>query len=75
MENPNDGAEARLPSSHVVVDTRPIEAEQPAPSLPTIDASIYCMIIDDTCARIVGRLSIITSLIFCSNVISLLSLI
>ena len=37
-------AEVHIPQkSHVVVDTRPIDAEASAPRLPTIDASIYCM--------------------------------
>ena len=56
-EKPIPIAIASPPKSHVEEDTRPIAAEPSAPSLPTIDASIYCMTIVEICARIAGILS------------------
>ena len=56
-ENPVEHATHKPPNSHMVVDTNPIEAEASAPKLPTIDASIYCMTIDDNCATMAGTLS------------------
>ena len=41
---------------HVVVVTSPIDADGPAPRLPTIDASIYCIMIADNCAIMAGIL-------------------
>ena len=55
-ENPVAAAAHKPQNSHVVVDTNPMEAAAFAPKLPTIDASMYCMAIDDTCAMMAGTL-------------------
>jgi hypothetical protein len=52
------------PISQVEEDTRPMEAVAAAPRLPTIPASIYCMAIVVSWARIAGRLRDITRRIF-----------
>jgi hypothetical protein len=51
------------PNSHIVVETIPIDADALAPRLPTIDASIYCIIIMDSWARMAGKLNWATRLI------------
>ena len=51
-------------NNHIVELTSPIDALSLAPSLPTIDASIYSMMIVEICANIVGRLNCIISLFF-----------
>jgi hypothetical protein len=56
------------PNSQIVVDTSPIEAESSAPRQPTIDASIYCITIDDNCASTAGKLSKNVSLNCCPKV-------
>lgn len=48
------------PTSQVEVLTSPIAADAPAPRLPTIAESIYCMMIELICANIAGMLSRIT---------------
>ena len=57
--------------SHVEVETRPIEAEASAPTLPTMAASIYCMAIEENCATMAGILSCTTSESCWRNVIVL----
>ena len=52
------------PISHVEDETKPIEAVASAPRLPTIPASMYCIAMDVSCARIAGRLMLRTSRIF-----------
>jgi hypothetical protein len=52
------------PISHVVEETSPIDAVASAPRLPTIPASIYCIAIVVSCARIAGRLKLRTRRIF-----------
>ena len=64
-EKPEAAALSSPPKSHVVVDTKPIAAEASAPRLPTIDASIYCITIDDNCATTAGTLSITAKRTFC----------
>ena len=44
---PDAAALQMPPNNQIVVDTSPIEAESSAPRHPTIDASIYCITIDD----------------------------
>ena len=56
------------PNSQIVVETSPIEAESSAPRHPTIDASIYCITIDDNCASTAGKLSKNVSLNCCPKV-------
>lgn len=41
--------------SHVALAIRPTDALGLAPKLPSIEASIYCMSIDESCAKIAGR--------------------
>lgn len=43
--------------SHSDAATKPIEAESLAPNCPTIDASIYCMMIDESCTIMAGTLN------------------
>lgn len=64
-ENPVDAALITPQNSQVVVDTNPIEADALAPRLPTMDASIYCMAMDDNCAIIAGKLNNAVSLSCC----------
>jgi hypothetical protein len=49
--------DAKPMKSHVEVVTKPIDAEAEAPKLPTIEASMYCMTIEEICAMIAGTLS------------------
>ena len=56
MENPAAADPHTPPNSQVVVDTRPMAAEAPAPIRPTMDASIYCIITEVICAMIAGVL-------------------
>ena len=51
---PAAAAEQILPISHVVVSIKPIDADASAPRLPTIDASIYCIIVVVSCAKMAG---------------------
>ena len=53
-ENPMLAADARPPSSHVVVSTRPMAAEARAPRCPTIEASMKNITVAEICARILG---------------------
>lgn len=74
-EKPVAAALHNPPKSHVVVDISPIDAAGAAPRLPTIEASMYCMAIDENCANIDGMLSCTVSHICCPAVIALPSLI
>ena len=56
-EKPVAAAEHNPENSHVEVDTSPMEAEASAPRLPTMDASIYCMAMEENCAKMAGTLS------------------
>ena len=56
--NPVGTAPQIPPKSHVDVDTSPIDAAASAPRRPTMDASIYCIMMDDSCARIAGILRV-----------------
>ena len=56
-EKPAEVAETIPQNSHIVVDTKPMEAVACAPSPPTIDASIYCMRMWVIWASMEGRLS------------------
>ena len=49
-------AEVRPPKSHVLDATSPMDADASAPSLPTMDASMYSITIEDICAKIAGTL-------------------
>ena len=53
-----DVAALHIPlNSQVEAATSPIDAESFAPNCPTIDASIYCIMIDDSCTIIAGILN------------------
>lgn len=56
-ENPVAAAVQSPQKSHVVVDTSPMEADASAPIRPTMAASIYCMMMEDSCAIMAGTLS------------------
>ena len=56
-EKPMAAAEHSPPNSHVLVDIRPMDADAFAPRLPTIEASMYCMAMDDSCVIMAGMLS------------------
>ncbi len=56
IEKPAATAPHTPPKSHVELDTSPIEADAPAPRLPAIEASVYCIITEVTCAIIAGIL-------------------
>ena len=45
----------------MVVDTNPTEAACIAPKRPNIEASIYCIKIDESCAMMAGALSMAVS--------------
>ena len=51
------------PINHVDVETRPIAAEALAPRLPTMAASMYCIAMELSSAKIAGMLSAITCII------------
>ena len=55
------------PTSQVVVDTTPMAADALAPKLPTMEASIYSIIIVEIWAIMAGKLRANTSLIFSSS--------
>ena len=61
-EKPSDAALVMLPMSHVVLSTRPMAAEAPAPKWPTIEASMKNMSTAVTCAKIDGMLRLTISL-------------
>ncbi len=56
IEKPDATAPHTPPKSHVELDTRPIEADASAPRLPAMEASVYCIITEVTCAIIAGIL-------------------
>lgn len=60
-EKPAETPPMMPPISHVLVDTRPMDAEAFAPSAPTIAESMYCMAIVVICVSIAGRLKRQTS--------------
>ena len=64
-ENPVATALHRPFSSHVLVETTPIAADAPAPKFPTMAVSIYCIIMEVSCARIAGTLNRHTMDNFC----------
>ena len=70
-ENPVAAAAHNPQKSHVVVETSPMEADASAPRLPTIAASIYCIIMEDNCAMTAGMLSCTVRRSCCPNVIGL----
>ena len=54
-ENPTIAAEHSPQKSHRLVETSPTDALSSAPSRPTIAASIYCIMMLDSCAIIAGH--------------------
>ena len=68
-ENPVAAAAHNPQNSHVVVEISPMEAAAFAPRLPTIEASIYCMAIEETCAIMAGTLRYAVRRNCCPNVI------
>ena len=67
-EKPVAAAEQMPENSHVVVDISPMDAEAFAPRLPTMEASMYCMAMDDSCAMMAGPLSRAVSRSCCPHV-------
>ena len=61
-EKPEHTAVANPYIIQVLVETRPMDAEGPAPRRPTMPASMYCIITELNWARMAGRLSITMSL-------------
>ena len=59
-ENPVTAAVHHPPSSHVELETKPMEAEALAPRLPTMAASMYCIMVVLSCARTAGTLKLTT---------------
>ena len=59
------------PKSHNVVETSPIDAESSAPRLPTMEASMYCMMMLESCAMMAGTLSEAVSSSCCRSVMGL----
>ena len=55
----------RPPKSQVVVETSPMDAAASEPRCPTIEASMYCMTIEEIWAKMAGRLSVIVRWISC----------
>ena len=53
-EKPLPQAPQNPPSSHMQVDTRPMDAPAAAPRWPTMDVSIYCISTEDSCAMMAG---------------------
>ena len=68
-ENPVVAAAHNPQNSHVVVETKPMEAAAFAPRLPTIEASMYCMAMEDTCAMMAGVLRYMVRRSCCFSVI------
>ena len=66
-QKPTISARHSPPNSHVVDATSPMAAEAFVPSEPTMDVSIYCMMMEETCARMAGTLSCATSPICCRS--------
>ena len=64
-ENPTTNALHSPPNSHVLEATSPMAAEASRPSCPTMAASMYCMTIDEICAKIAGKLSCNVSAVCC----------
>lgn len=56
--------------SHSDVETRPMAAAGSVPRRPTIEASIYCMMMLDSWDRIAGRASLAASDSCCLNVLA-----
>ena len=69
-QKPTVRARHRPPSSHVLEATRPIAALASRPRWPTMDESIYCMAMEETCAKIAGMLNCRASSVCCRNVSS-----
>ena len=59
-ENPVAAETHSPPNSQVVLETSPIAAVAAAPRLPTMDASIYCIMIELIWASTAGILSLMT---------------
>ena len=55
------------PNSHVVVETMPIDAEASAPRLPTMEASMNCIKIDDNWEMMAGILNCTVSMSCCPS--------
>ena len=68
-KNPVAQAYMSPAKSHVVVDTSPIDAEASAPRLPTIEASMNCIRMEDSCEMTAGILNCTVSLNCCIKVI------
>ena len=68
-KNPVAQASVSPPKSHEVVETSPIEADASAPRLPTMDASMNCMRMEDSCEMMAGMLSCTVSFSCCPKVI------
>ena len=68
-ENPVAAAEQSPQNSQVEDAISPIDADDSAPSEPTMAASIYCITIVDNCATIAGKLNTAVSRSCCRRLI------
>ena len=66
-ENPVATVVQMPQKSQVVVATRPMDAESAAPNCPTMEASMYCMTMLDSCEMIAGILSLAVRWNCCLN--------
>ena len=69
-QKPTVRARHRPLSSHVLEATSPMAALASRPRWPTMDESIYCMAMEDTCARMAGILNCRASSVCCRSVSS-----
>lgn len=69
-EKPVAAAPHKPENSHVLVDTSPMEADASAPRCPTMEASIYCITMEESWAITAGTLSSIARRSFCPVVIA-----
>ena len=67
-EKPTTSARHNPPNSHVLEATRPMEAEASRPNCPTMEASMYCITMEEIWARMAGILSCSVSLVCCRRV-------
>ena len=69
-QKPTVRARHRPLSSHVLEATSPIAALASRPRWPTMDESMYCIAMDDSCARMAGILSCNAIVVCCRSVSS-----
>ena len=69
-QKPTVSARHRPIRSHVLDATNPMAALASRPRCPTMDESIYCIAMDDSCARMAGILSCNAIVVCCRSVSS-----